>query len=66
MYLNGINCGHAICKPFVYDVSKALKDGENQLEIQVFTTLANSERDPVSMFVPMVQTGVSGDIEFLF
>jgi hypothetical protein len=66
LFVNGKNCGHAICKPFAFDITDAVKDGENQINIEVYTTLANSERDPVSMFVPMAPTGISGDIKILF
>ena len=31
LYLNGKCCGHAICKPFAFDVSDAVKEGENEL-----------------------------------
>lgn len=65
LYLNGVDCGRAVCKPFIYDVTKAVKQGENHLFISVYTTLANDQRDPVSMYVPIAPTGVSGDIEVL-
>ncbi len=66
LFVNEIDCGIAICKPFVYDISKAVKQGENTVRIEVYTTLANSERDPVSMFIPLAPTGIFGDIEILY
>ncbi len=66
VFVNGVDCGMAVCKPFVYDISKAMKEGENKVAVDVFTTLANSERDPVSMFIPLAPTGMYGEVELLY
>ncbi len=39
--VNGEKCGVLRWQPFVLDISKAVKAGENQLEIEISTTLAN-------------------------
>lgn len=64
--VNDMDCGFAICPPFIFDVSKAIKDGKNKFKIEVFTTLANSIRDHVSMYVPIAPTGISGKIEYKY
>ncbi len=66
VYLNGVNCGNAVCKPFVYDITESAKEGENELRVEVFTTLANSFRDPVSMYIPMAPTGIYGKVDILY
>ncbi len=66
VFVNGVDCGIAVCAPFVYDISKAVKEGENEVVVEVFTTLANSERDPVSMFIPLAPTGMHGKVELLY
>lgn len=66
LYLNGKFCGHAICKPFAFDVSDAVLEGENDLRIEVYTTIANAVKDPVSMFVPLSPTGIYGEIKYLY
>lgn len=66
LFINGISCGMAICRPFIFDITDAVKEGENELKIEVYTTIANAELDPISMFVPMEQTGVSGGVEILY
>ena len=66
LYLNGKYCGHAICKPFAFDVSNAVVDGENELKVEVYTTIANAVKDPVSMFVPLSPTGIWGEICYLY
>lgn len=63
--VNGKNCGLLVCKPFIYDITDAVKEGENQLFVKVYTTIANDQRDPISMFVPLAPTGISGDVEIL-
>ena len=39
--INGIDCGTLWTAPFELEISKALKQGENQIEIQVTNTWAN-------------------------
>jgi len=63
--INGVSCGFLVCNPFIYDVTNAVKEGKNELNIKVYTTIANAQRDPISMFVPLAPTGVSGEIELL-
>jgi hypothetical protein len=41
VYVNGLPCGTAWTEPFSVDISKALRKGENQLEIRVTNTWAN-------------------------
>ena len=41
-------------------------DGENTVKVEVFTTLANAIKDPVSMFVPLARTGISGNVSLLY
>jgi len=65
LFVNGVSCGLAVCNPYVFDVSRAVKQGENAVKAVVYTTLANSQKDPVSMFVPLAPTGISGDAELL-
>ena len=41
MKINGVDCGTLWTAPFELEVSKALKQGENKIEIQVTNTWAN-------------------------
>lgn len=65
LFLNGKDCGHAVCKPFVFDVASAVVDGENELKIEVYTTIANAVKDPVSKYVPLSPTGIWGEISYI-
>ena len=40
--INGINCGTAWTAPYEVDITKALKEGTNALEIEVTNTWANA------------------------
>ena len=64
--VNGIDCGLQVCNPFAFDVSKAIVEGENTIKVEVYTTLANAIKDPVSMFVPLARTGISGKVWLLY
>ena len=48
--LNGVDLGERIAVPYAFDVSEALKVGENTLEIVVTTTLGLKKKDRDSHF----------------
>lgn len=66
VFLNGESCGMKVCGPFRYDITEKLKEGQNTLKILVSTTLANALQDPVSMYVPLAPTGISGGLKLLY
>lgn len=66
LIVNDKDCGFLICPPFIFNVNDAVKDGINKIRIEVYTTLANSIRDHVSMYVPIAPTGVNGKVEYKF
>ena len=63
LYLNGEYCGMRICPPYRFDVSRAIKEKTNEMTINVYTTLGNSVKDPVSMFTAIEPTGAYGSIK---
>lgn len=65
VFVNDIDCGFVICNPFIYDITKGIREGGNQVRVEVYTTLANAIQDPVSLLVPMARTGISGKIKVL-
>ena len=52
-----------ICPPYRFDVSKLIKEKGNEMIINVYTTLGNSVKDPVSMFTAIEPTGAWGTIK---
>jgi hypothetical protein len=44
--VNGVDCGRRGWQPFMFDITSALRDGENQLEVCVTNTLANQWARP--------------------
>jgi hypothetical protein len=57
--VNGRSVGVRLAPPFVFDLSAAIKPGENLLEVEVLNTLANFMSTGPSKFVYKGQT-VSG------
>lgn len=60
--VNGKDCGARIQEPYVFDVSEALAEGDNRLEILVENNPAYRERDRFSRFMALPPSGVLGEI----
>ena len=65
LYCNGKDCGVRICPPYSYDLTEALKKGENELVIEVSNTLANAVRDGFSAFLAVPRSGLFGEIRWM-
>ena len=63
--LNGIDCGSRIAPPYAFDIEKALKNGENTLEIEVINNPAYYERDAFSIFMKLPASGILGPMRYL-
>ncbi|MBQ2724994.1 MAG: glycosyl transferase family 2 [Clostridia bacterium] len=62
---NGKDLGVRVCPPYRYDLTDALQDGENRLEIEVSNTLANAVRDRFSDYLAITASGLTGTIQWL-
>ncbi len=69
--VNGIDCGLDICAPYFFSLGHAMRKGENQLEILVYTPLANAMRCKGNMsdhtkslmaVLPLSYCGIRGPI----
>lgn len=58
LYLNGEDLGIRITEPYFYDLSGKIKNGENQLVIEISNTLANKMRDYFSSFMAIRPFGL--------
>ena len=65
LWLNGRDLGVRVCPPYRYDLTDALRDGENELVIEVSNTLANTVRDGFSAFMAIPATGLLGPLVWL-
>lgn len=57
--LNDTDLGFLAGFPARADITAALKDGENRLELQVFTTLVWSRKDGASTHLQIPATGIT-------
>ena len=64
LWLNGNDLGVRVCAPYRYDLSGALKPGENELMIEISNTLANAVRDGFSYFLAIPASGIAGPVRF--
>lgn len=64
--VNGKTYPMRICAPFAWDISDAVRNGENEIEIVAANTLANRITDGFSAFLPIPASGVQGPIMISF
>jgi len=62
LYINDIDCGCCISKPYRYCVADALKNGKNKLILDVTTNRAYKEKDRLSKYLLLQPTGVVGSV----
>lgn len=71
VFVNGVSAGIRIAKPYRFDLTGLLKNGENEIVIEVATTL---ERKAISMGIgdggmgavcPLAPTGIVGDVSLI-
>ena len=65
IWCNGADLGVRVCPPYRYDLSAALRDGENELVIEVANTLANTVRDGFSAYMAIPASGLLGPVTWL-
>jgi len=60
--LNGEDMGIRICRPYAFDISKALRAGINEATVTVSNTLVWQNRDRFSRFLQIPPSGLLGEI----
>ena len=63
VFVNGQSVGIKICKPYIYDITKYLNKGKNQLCIEVTNTLGTQVRDSLSHYLPIEPFGIYGPVK---
>ena len=64
--LNGKDLGIRICRPYMFDITDAVKDGENRAVVTVSNTLAQKVRDGFSRFLQLAPSGLLGDMRIRY
>lgn len=63
--INGKQCGVGVTAPYIFDVSGAWKDGENELLITVAANCAYRKRDNLSTTMQLPPTGLIGPVTYI-
>lgn len=64
--LNGKDLGIRICQPYSFDISGAVREGENKLMIEVSNTLANQVQEYFSYYLPIPASGLIGPVKLAY
>ena len=64
--VNNVNCGIRINAPYLFDITDAVKDGENEAVVIVSNTLAQKVRDGLSYFLQLAPSGLLGGMSIKY
>lgn len=65
VFVNGTSAGVRLCRPYKFDLSGLLHDGENELAIEVTNTLGTAIREPVSHYLMIEPFGIEGPVSLI-
>lgn len=61
--LNGRKCGTVVAAPYIFEIGKAVRNGENRLTVEVVNSPAYRERDRFSTYLPLPPSGLLGAVK---
>jgi len=64
-WLNGVDLGERIDRPYTYDISKAVKAGKNKLVLEISNNLVHQHMDSLSRYVQIAPSGLIGPVRLL-
>ena len=64
-WLNGSDLGERIDRPYVYDVSGAIRPGKNRLIVEISNNLVHQHMDYFSQFIQIAPSGLLGPVKLL-
>lgn len=65
--VNGKSAGVLVCQPWEIDLTGFLTEGENRIEVEIYSTLANHYRSiPTNYHGPTYKSGLIGPVELRF
>jgi hypothetical protein len=62
LYINGNSAGIKLSPPWNFDISKYARQGENQIEVLVYNTLANNYTSIPTMYRGNIKSGLFGPV----
>lgn len=62
VFVNGTSAGVRLCRPYAFDLTPYIREGENELAIEVTNTLGTKVRDALSHYLPIEPFGVAGPL----
>ena len=65
LFINGEDLSIRLTKPYLYDLSDKIKEGENELVIEVSNTLANKVKDHFSAYMAIPAAGLTEQVYFV-
>ena len=65
-WLNGVDLGERIAAPYRYDVSGAIREGDNHILLEVTNSLVHQQPDPFSHFLQIPPSGLLGPVNLLY
>ena len=65
LWCNGRDLGVRVCAPYRFELTDALRGGENELVIVVSNTLGNAVRDPLSDYMAIPASGLLGPVRWM-
>ena len=66
VWLNGVDLGERIDAPYRFDIAPAVKEGTNELVVEVTNSLVHQQPDPFSLFVQIPPSGLLGPVRLLY
>lgn len=63
LFVNGKDMGQRICRPYRWDITEAVKAGENDIEVRVCNTLAQRMQDYFSRYMTLPASGTPEKIK---
>ena len=64
IFVNQASAGVRLCMPYQFDVTSMLREGENQIAIEITNTLGTQIRDAISHYLPIEPFGIEGPVKF--
>ena len=62
LFVNGKDMGQRICAPYRWDITEAVRQGKNEIEVLAANTLVQRMQDGFSAYMPNLASGLTGAV----